>query len=378
MQTIRAADLAIARYDRSGRFTAGRRAELDALRAMGDRDPSLGRIYEGHFNGVLLVALYGSAQQHARAAADVANGELFGVWNTQDIDPVTIETLDDRYVLHGAKTWASAADSVTRAMITARRFDGTIQLCLVPMDRARTVVDSSAWRPLGMRDSNSYRVDFDGVVLEAADLIGEPGDYERPPWFLGGSLRFAAVHAGIVERIVRETIGYAVARGRADDPLVRERIARLRIAANGCVAWLGHAEEAWNRYDADASPSSARAAVDASDMARSAIETAALDALERAIRTVGAHGMVEPLPFAGLFRDLHMYLRQPAPDATLLRVADAGITAFIAARSATIAESIGSSANASNHGDSLSIRSSVSPNGADASTSASIVRGGVS
>jgi alkylation response protein AidB-like acyl-CoA dehydrogenase len=321
-----AAELGRAAYDERGVFLGGRRAELDALRAMGARDPSLGRIYEGHFNGVLLVALYGSAEQRARASHDATRGELFGVWNTQDADPVTISARGSRFALSGAKTWASAADSVTRALITARTQDGRVQMCLVPLDRVSTSVDPSGWRPLGMQASNSFRIDFDRVELGEDDLIGEPGDYERAPWFLAGAIRFAAVQAGIVERIASEATSYAIARRRADDPLVRERLAQMLIASAGCLAWLRSAEEAWTQYDLSPIPENERAVLASVDMARTAIERYALETLEHAIRTVGAHGLVEPLPLARLFRDLHMYLRQPAPDAALMRVADAAIS----------------------------------------------------
>jgi alkylation response protein AidB-like acyl-CoA dehydrogenase len=360
-------DLALATYGDRGTYVRGRRAELDTLRAMGRRNPSLGRLYEGHFNGALLVALYGSPLQRFRARADVERGELFGVWNTQGDDPVTIERRGPHYALHGAKTWASGADRVTRALITARTANGDVQMCLVPLDRVRRDVDPSAWRPLGMRDSNSYRIAFDGIELDRDDLIGAPGDYERPPWFLGGAIRFAAVHAGILERLVGETIGYVIDRGRATDPLVRARVAEMRIAANACCAWLRLAEDAWCAFDRDACEANARAAADASDMARTAIERACLDALEASIRTVGAHGMVEPLPFADLFRDLHMYLRQPAPDAALLRVADAAIAEASIARNVASAESTGSSGSRSNAGDSAAKRSALAPNGALAS-----------
>ena len=316
-------ELSRARYDERGVYADGRAAELEILREMGRRDPSLGRIYEGHFNGVQLVARYGTPEQRERARDDAEHGELFGVWNTQDADPVTIGPSGSGFLLGGAKTWASAADFVSRALITARFPSGEVQMCLVPMDRCTTDIDGSAWRPLGMQGSNSYRVAFDGVLLDTFDLIGAPGDYERPPWFLGGAIRFAAVHAGIVERVCEETIAYATARERTADPFVRERIGRMRIAARGAVAWLDVAREAWSDYDAEPTQARANAVVEYVDMARIAIERAGLDTLEDAIRTVGAHGMVEPLPFAALFRDLHMYLRQPAPDAALTRVADA-------------------------------------------------------
>ncbi len=318
--------LARAKYDRRGIFLQGRVAEMEALREMGARDASLGRLYEGHFNGALLVALYGTPEQRQRAHDDVDAGHLFGVWNTQDDEPVRIEAFGEKkFRLFGSKTWASGADTVSRAAITARGPDG-LALCIVPLDRISVAVDPSAWRPLGMENSKSYRVDFGGVVLEASDVVGLPGDYERPPWFLAGALRFVAVQTGAVERLTSEVLRYLVARGRAEDPYQIGRAAEMRIAARSSWQWVVSANAAWMAYDDDPSQVNAERVLDAVDMARIAVERAALDVLERATRSVGAHGLVEPLPFARLIRDLQMYLRQPAPDGVLARIGTRGLS----------------------------------------------------
>jgi alkylation response protein AidB-like acyl-CoA dehydrogenase len=195
----------------------------------------------------------------------------------------------------------------------------------VPLDRLTASVDASAWKPLGMDASNSYRIAFDGIRLAPDDLIGQPGDYERNPWFHGGALRFAAVHVGIVERLASDVLAYVRARGRADDPMQQARIGEIRIAVQTARNWLQSGLDAWLAYDEDRTPAAAARVIDHVDMARLGIERAALDVLERTIRGVGAHGMLESLPFAQRFRDLHMYLRQPAPDATLLRVGVRGL-----------------------------------------------------
>ena len=314
-------DLARAIYDRDGVYVGGRRAELDALRAMGGRDPSLGRLYEGHCNGALLVAMYGTDDQRTRARADVRDGVLFGVWNTQDdAEPLEIHAADRGYRLTGAKTWASGAGTVARALVTARREDGGVQMCLVPMDRARCAIDDSAWEPLGMEASNSFRVSFEGVTLGDDDLIGRPGDYSRDPWFFGGALRFVAVHAGIVERLANETFAYLVERGRDTDATQLARAGEMRIAAQSARNWIDAGEAAWVAFDRQPGERAGTHVVDVVDMARLAVERAGLDVIERAVRSVGARGLLEPLPFARLVRDLTMYLRQPAPDAVLARV----------------------------------------------------------
>ena len=55
-------------------------------------------------------------------------------------------------------------------------------------------------------------------------------------------------------------------------------------------------------------------------MVRTAIEKICLDMLQLAERNVGARGLLQPLPFERLHRDLTHYLRQPAPDGALADV----------------------------------------------------------
>lgn len=77
---------ALGRSDSDGVPVAGRVAEIAALRETGARNASLGRICDGHLNGVQLVARCETAAQRAAVDDAVAAGHLFGVWNTQAED----------------------------------------------------------------------------------------------------------------------------------------------------------------------------------------------------------------------------------------------------------------------------------------------------
>lgn len=338
---LSAEQLRIALTDHSGIAACGRVAEIDALRAAGRRDPSSGRIFEGHINAAQLVARYGNARQRATLAADIFADHLFAVWNTQDADRLRITKTGDRYRLTGAKTWTSGADSVSRALVTAAWPDDSLQMCLVPMDRVSVRIDRSQWRPLGMERSDSFRIDFTGVELTDDELIGRPNDYERQPWFFGGALRFLAVQTGIVERLASETAFYLNERNRQADVFQQTRAAYMRIAAHSCRCQLRACIDAWTRFDSDESELNAAAVLDLVDMARVVVERAALDVIEGAVRSVGAMGLIEPHPLTHLVRDLQMYLRQPAPDAVLLRVGAQAFREANAARNATIASPTG-------------------------------------
>jgi alkylation response protein AidB-like acyl-CoA dehydrogenase len=319
--------LTLAQSDARGVPLAGRSTEIAALRETGARNASLGRIFEGHLNGAQLVARCGDDAQRAALRDAIATGHIFGVWNTQERhDGLRIQRHGDTALLSGAKTWASGAGSITRPLVTAAWPDGSIQLVMVPIDEHAVQIDTTGWQPLGMHASDSFRVCFDGVRLRADALIGAPGDYERQPWFFAGALRFAAVQTGIIERLFNETVSYLAKLGRTGDTFQCARVADMKIQLRTSLAWLDLGTAAWMRFDADPSAHHAAEVLDVVDMARTVVERAGVAVSENAIRSVGAHGLVEPEPFASLVRDLQMYLRQPAPDAALLRVGRAAFS----------------------------------------------------
>jgi alkylation response protein AidB-like acyl-CoA dehydrogenase len=297
------------------------------LRAAGAADLAWGRLYEGHVNALQLIARLGTERQRLRAEDDVAHGRLFGVWNTQAADGVHVTTVDSHGVaIAGRKTFASGAGRVARAVISVGCPDGSAQLAIVPMDRVHTTIDRSFWRPYGMEDSDSFAVDFAGVHLEADDLLGGAGDYDRSPWFTAGASRFVAVQTGGVEQLVADFGAFLRRRGAHEDPIQLTRFGECVIAARTALLWTHACVGAWMRYDEAPGEIVEAELLVTVDAARSAVERSALDVAERVERGAGARGLLESEPFARRLRDLRMYLRQPAIDATLLRVASSSLT----------------------------------------------------
>jgi len=343
--------LALAGNDDAGVPLAGRRAELAALRRAGYADLSAGRIYEGHVNAHQLIGRFATAAQRETAREDARVGHLSGVWNSQDDEPVRIVASESRFRLSGVKAWASGATFVTRPIVTAAWPDGSLQMCIVPMERALPDIDGDAWRPHGMLESQSLHVDFAGVTLEPEALVGAPGDYLRQPWFFGGAIRFTAVQTGAIARLVDETACYLIERGRDGDALQTMRLGEMRVALGTASHWLDAGADAWQSYDRGTLD--AASVVDTADGARIAVERAALDVIERAMRAVGARGLLHPLPFGRLVRDLEMYLRQPSPDAAIARVGRAAFDAASAQRNAASTTGNGSRATSPNAADAL-------------------------
>lgn len=313
--------------DASGVPRFGRPNEHGYLRSAGAADLAWGRLYEGHVNALQLIARLGTEHQRLRAEHDVAHGRLFGVWNTEAADGVRAMAIDSGGVtLAGRKTFASGAGRVARAIISIGWPEGRPQLAVVPMDLVNAAIDRSFWRPYGMEDSESFAVDFTGVRIQSDELLGSAGDYEHNPWFTAGASRFVAVQTGGIEQLVADFGAFLRRREQHEDPIQLTRFGECVIAARAALLWTNACVDAWMRYDAVPSDVAERELLVTVDAARSGVERSALDVCERVERGVGARGLLETEPFARRLRDLRMYLRQPAIDATLLRVARSSMT----------------------------------------------------
>jgi len=173
---------------------------LRCLAAIGRGSLSVGRIFEGHCNALLLIRLFGTPLQRGRFCLIAAGGGLFGLWNTDlPADPVRLE--NGR--LNGKKCFASGVDGLRYAVVPAPTSSGS-QMIAVPIERLE--VDRNWWRPLGMKASGSHVVTFNSVAMDAESMIGGPDDYAKEPWFSAGAIRFLAVHVGGMHAILDVTL----------------------------------------------------------------------------------------------------------------------------------------------------------------------------
>lgn len=295
---------------------------LTLLKRVGCGNLTVGRIYEGHANALQLIQTYGTTEQRERFSRDaVEHRRVFGVWNTEMADGVKISPIGEgRYRLDGSKTFASGAGYIDRPMVTGALPDGGWQMFIVPVEKVATKVDESWWKPLGMRSSATFKIDFTGVELTDDDLIGQPGDYHRAPWFTGGAVRFAAVQLGGAEALFDETRWFLQKVHRTEDPFQRQRMGLAQIAVESGDLWLKRAGQMLDlALTAESEPELEQITTYAG-MFRTAVEQIALDMIRWSQQSVGSRGLSRPEPFERMIRDLTMYLRQPAPDATLVSV----------------------------------------------------------
>ena len=293
---------------------------LRVLAAVGGADLALGRIYEGHVNGLLLVQRYGSQSQVARLAEDVRGGLISGVWNTGRPQLLKLIPVEDGFRFEGEKTFATGAAFVQRPVVTADLPGRGWMMCVPNMETVVHSIDSSFWHPLGMERSESYAIDFTGGFVDESQVIGAPGDFYRDPMFRGGAVRFAAVQAGAVMRLHSLFAEWLDEMRRGEDPYQLSRLGSVAIEAQEAAMWVEKAasvaEESFYRSDKQHT----ERMIECANMMRVAIERISTTAMQRVIAGVGAHGLLQPAGFERIVRDLTMYLRQPAPDQTVAAI----------------------------------------------------------
>lgn len=291
-------------------------ALFDCLRLVGRANLSLGRIFEGHVNALLLIARYGDAAACGRLQAALAAGQLFGVWNTEPQPGITLESVASRWRLAGAKTYATGAGHLNFAVITARLPDGLKQMLVVPVGEQKDRAYPERWRVSGMRATVSGMHDFSALEVDTQCFLGNPGDYEREPMFTAGAWRFTAVQLGGIEALTRMLRDHLVASPLASDPIHRARFARAVASARTAFQWV---REAARRTELNTGRSAAPFVL----MTRGIVEDAAFEVIEAVQRTVGTRAFFSGNPIDRMMRDLQLYLRQPVPDQARDRAASA-------------------------------------------------------
>ncbi len=289
---------------------------FEALRRVGRASLPLGRLYEGHVNALRLVTRLGTPAARTAAAVAAREGRLFGVWATET--PALTLRIEDG-VLRGGKILCSGVGLVERAAVTARTEAGP-QLVLVPLDRESGRTDLAPWTPTGMRASATGSVDLDGIPVTPDMLLGPPDAYFAQPDFNGGAWRFLAVHLGGLEAVAEALRAHLIRTGRGGDPHQAARLGTALTAAETARLWVREAA-----LIAEGRAAAADRIVAYVNLARGAVERAALDVLEIAGRSVGLQAFLRPNPLERLMRDLSTYLRQPAPDHALVAAAAAGL-----------------------------------------------------
>jgi hypothetical protein len=286
-------------------------AELGLVRSVARADGSVGRIVDGHLNGVERLAVQAPDALRDRELAAVRAGRLrVGVWggdpHPDEGTPATVVAASSGEALSGVKTFCSGAGGLDRALVLARDPDApapaTVWIDLT--DAATVTVDERWFRGAGMRASVSHRVIFDGAPVLAR--FGGPGALAQQPWFGRDALRTAASWAGMADCAVDGALAAIATRPRSG-ALEELAIGQMLTARETITAWLERAAGAMDGASEDL------ASEDLADIAlhaRAAIVQASRTILAAAERACGSHPFATGGRLDRARRDLELFLLQ--------------------------------------------------------------------
>lgn len=290
-------------------------AEWALARRIAWADGSVGRIIDGHLNGVERVGVLAPAGLAAEEMGAVREGRRrIGVWGA---DPAPGEGEPARLTgdvrIDGVKVFCSGAGGVDRALVVARDARGDARLAYVDLTED-VEIDRGWYRASGLRASESHRVVFHGARVVA--VLGGPGEIVRDPWFPRDAIRTAASWAGIADRAHDAALDALAARGASDD-LAGLAAGRI-VAARGTI-------DRWMDWAAVAAADPGRDLRAASVALRAAVADACRVILDEGVRAAGSRALAGGGDLDRCRRDLDLFLLQHRLEPMMARVGRAVI-----------------------------------------------------
>lgn len=294
--------------------------QYEFLYEVGKEDLSVGRIYEGHINALLLIDSYGTMEQKERYFKEAQEGKLFGVWNTEmpaeGVKIVAGQNSEFLY-LEGSKTYCSGALNIDRPIVTAKSKDG-VQMLVLNLDEQNSLQeDWSRWDPVGMKPSVSCLIDFDSFQIDRDTYLGDANDYYKEPLFSWGAVRFCAVQLGGAHKIAEVMLEHLHRMHRSKNAIQQTRIGKVGILMETARLWIARASDMEKTSEDTYSPAQK---INFSNMMRMMTLELCEKVISLAEKAVGIQGTMKSHPLERPIRDLRVYLKQAGPDAALAQV----------------------------------------------------------
>jgi hypothetical protein len=150
-------------------------------------DLNLVKWFESHLDALSILSELGHDTEHLTYAVWAAEGSA---------KPIVVEN----GLCHGIKSWCSGAGIVEKALLTYRDENKDAQLILVDLRKANTQIDHSVWKAVGMCNTATAEIYFDGVAVEK---IGISNEYLTRAGFWHGAAGVAACWYGASRRLAK-------------------------------------------------------------------------------------------------------------------------------------------------------------------------------
>jgi alkylation response protein AidB-like acyl-CoA dehydrogenase len=257
-------------------------------------DLSLGRLAEGHFDAIAVLA---------ESGRPVVPGAAYGVWAARTAKGGTIARQDaGGWQLSGQKTFCSGNGLLDRALVTAETSDGYRLFDISVADNVvRTHPDS--WPAVGMAGSLSETLDFGGPPVPEDRAIGGPEFYLKRPGFWFGAVGVAACWYGGTRGLVTH-LSRSLGSHPPDSVLAELGYAVAHVEAMHDL--LAHAAQAIDEDPHDTKGQASQKAM----MVRHAVRHGATQVLGHAAAAGGARPLCNDHVQGQRAADLYVYLAQ--------------------------------------------------------------------
>lgn len=226
----------------------------------------------------------------------------------------TAKRVEGGYILRGEKNYATNGSALGFAIIFAaiegveNFLDNHLMLIVTP-DMEGVTIDTSWYRPNGMRCADSPIITLNDVFVPDSHVLGEPGDYPRKRWQGKFHLGFTANYLGATEGMYHWFLDYIVNKGKGEAELIQMRTGEMKIKLDGAASIFHDAIRAYRT----------RPIVEAELLAMAAKSIAADVAFElshKIIHAAGSTALFDQFPLSRYLRDLETHVLHAGHDRT--------------------------------------------------------------
>jgi alkylation response protein AidB-like acyl-CoA dehydrogenase len=238
----------------------------------------------------------------------------------------------ETWVITGRKNFTTLSPVLHYFLVSAS-IDGTEANGWFLVERgARGLRIEETWDTMGMRSTGSHDLMLQAVALPADALVqrfGKGVPSEGPPGAgAGWNLHIPAVYLGVAEAARDFALGFAarhrpnsIAGPIAELPLVQAQIGQMELKLLAARTLLFTMAERWDRE-----PERRAALVAPVAGAKAFVVQSALEAVDLAMRVVGAQSLFRSHPLERYYRDVRAGLHNPPmEDAAILAMARAAL-----------------------------------------------------
>ncbi|HSZ72633.1 MAG TPA: acyl-CoA dehydrogenase family protein [Cytophagaceae bacterium] len=292
---------------------------------------SLARCWEAHNNALLLIdSIASEEQKKIWCKGIVERGEIWTVWSgepqaktpeQQKKIGTHLTEVQGGFLLNGSKVFASSASGAQWAILLVNTATSggarhatyaaeSLIMVVCNLNDSSLTFDGSWWNPIGMKSSDSLRVEFNDTFIPKENILGIAGEYLNGAWQTRFTPHYTASFLGAAEAAYDYALQYVDTQKKSNDPYIQNRIGEMSVNLETGHLWLRHVASLWET-------NKIQAAQKAGIQNRFLMENLATNILLDCTKVCGARSLIKPSSVERIFRDLAMYVRNDNNDHVL-------------------------------------------------------------